>query len=140
VGEAAEALAGLCELHSGQPLGLLDYKSMFEQRGEVDLSAIEERAQEASRVVALSRRLLDAMADLTRDLGPLTASQLLLTMYHQDRDDLPTAADIDEVLASLASPLVGAIQGEAATGYVLACSPTVTAERLQILGEALSDG
>ena len=135
---SAESLAGLCDLHAEQPLGLLDYKSMFEQNGEVDLTAIEELAQQACRVVALAQRLLHAMADLTRDLGPLTASQLLLTMYHQDREDLPTRAEIDEVLVSLASPLVGAIQGDPDKGYVVACSPAVTAERLRILGEALS--
>lgn len=129
---------GLCELHSAQPLGLADYRSMFEQRGEVDLSAIEQLAQEASRLADLAKRLLDSVADLTRDLGPLTASQLRLTMDHQDREDLPTEAEIGEVLVSLSSPLVRALEGNPDHGYVLACSPAVTAERLRILGEALS--
>lgn len=106
---SAEALAGLCELHSVRPLGLADYRIMFEQGGEVDLSEIEERAEEANRLVNLAKRLVDAIGDLGRDLGPLTANQLRLTMYHQDSEDLPTEADIEAMLASLASPLMGAI-------------------------------
>ena len=135
---SAEALAGLCELHSVRPLGLADYRTMFEQGGEVDLSEIEERAEEANRLVTLAKRLVDAMADLARDLGPLTANQLRLTMYHQDSEDLPTEAEIQAMLASLASPLMGAIAGNPDTGYVLACSPVVTAHRLSILGATLT--
>ena len=134
---SAEALAGLCELHSVRPLGLADYRAMFAQGGEVDLSEIEERAEQADRLVALAKRLIDAIADLARDLGPLTANQLRLTMYHQDSEDLPTEAEIAATLASLASPLMGAIAGNRDTGYVLACSPAVTAHRLSILGDTL---
>ena len=104
---SADALAGLCELHSVRPLGLADYRTMFEQSGEVDLSEIEERAEEANRLVTLAKRLVDAIADLARDLGPLTANQLRLTMYHQDSEDLPTQAEIEAMLAALASPLHG---------------------------------
>ena len=135
---SAEALAGLCELHSVRPLGLADYRIMFVQSGEVDLSEIEERAEEANRLVTLAKRLIDAIADLARDLGPLTASELRLTMYHQDSEDLPTQAEIETMLAALASPLVGAIVGDPHTGYVLACSPAVTASRLGILGSTLT--
>lgn len=135
---SAEALAGLCELHSVRPLGLADYRIMFEQGGEVDLSEIEERAEEANRLVTLAKRLVDAIANLARDLGPLTANQLRLTMYHQDSEDLPTEAEIQAMLASLASPLMGAIAGNPDTGYVLACSPVVIAHRLGILGATLT--
>ena len=135
---SADALAGLCELHSDRPLGLADYRTLFEQSGEVDLSEIEERAEEANRLVTLAQRLVDAIADLARDLGPLTANQLRLTMYHQDSEDLPTQAEIEAMLAALASPLMGAIAGNPDTGYVLACSPAVTAHRLGILGASLT--
>ena len=135
---SADALAGLCELHSVRPLGLADYRTMFEQSGEVDLSEIEERAEEANRLVTLAKRLVDAIADLARDLGPLTANQLRLTMYHQDSEDLPTQAEIEAMLAALASPLMGAIAGNPDNGYVLACSPAVTAHRLGILGASLT--
>ncbi len=135
---SAEALAGLCELHAARPLGLADYRIMFEQSGEVDLSEIEERAEEANRLVTLAKRLIDAIAALARDLGPLTASELRLTMYHQDSEDLPTQEEIEAMLAALASPLMGAIVGDSHTGYVLACSPGVTAHRLAILGSTLT--
>lgn len=135
---SSEALAGLCELHSVRPLGLADYRTLFEKGGEVDLSEVEERAEEANRLVTLAKRLVDAIADLARDLGPLTANQLRLTMYHQDSEDLPTETEIEAMLASLASPLLGAITGNPDTGYVLACSPVVTARRLGILGATLT--
>ena len=135
---SAEDLGGVCELHAVRPLGLADYRTMFEQGGEVDLSEIEERAEEAHRRVTLAKRLVDAISDLARDLGPLTASQLRLTMYHQDSEDLPAEAEIKSMLESLASPLVGAITGDQDTGYVLACSPAVTAHRLGILGATLT--
>ena len=88
--------------------------------------------------MTLAKRLVDAIADLARDLGPLTANQLRLTMYHQDSEDLPTEAEIEATLASLASPLMGAITGNKDAGYVLACSPAVTAHRLGILGATLT--
>jgi len=135
---SAEALAGLCELHSARPLGLADYRIIFVQSGEVDLSEIEERTEEANRLVALAKRLIDAIADLAQALGPLTANQLRLTMYHQDSEDLPTQAEVETTLAALANPLVGAIVGDPHTGYVLACSPIVTASRLGILGSTLT--
>lgn len=135
---SAETLAGLCKMHSVRPLGLANYRIVFEQRGEVDLSEIEERAEEANRLVTLAKRLVDAIANLALDFGPLTASELRLTMYHQDSEDLPTQAEIETMLASLASPLVGAIAGTHDTGFVLACSPVVTAHRLGILSTILT--
>ena len=135
---SAEALAGLCGLHSVRPLGLADYRTMFEQGGEVDLSEIEERAEQTNRLVTLAKRLVDAISDLAPDLGPLTANQLRLTMYHQDSEDLPTEAEIEAMLTSLASPLMGAIAGNQDAGYVLACSPVVTAHRLSILAATLT--
>ena len=52
--------------------------------------------------------------------------------------NVATEEEIQAVLASLASPLVGAIAGDSDSGYVLACSPTVTADRLRVLGDVLS--
>ena len=135
---SAKVLGGVCELHAVRPLGLADYRTMFEQAGEVDLSEVEERAEEAHRRVALPKRLIDAIANLARDLGPLTESHLRLTMYNQDSEDFPAEAEIRSMLESLASPLVGAITGDQETGYVLACSPAVTAHRLGILGATLT--
>ncbi len=46
--------------------------------------------------------------------------------------------EIEQILMTLASPLVDAIRGNSETGYLLACSPEVTAHRLAVFGAALT--
>ena len=136
---SAETLAELCIMHATQPLGLDYYRSMFEQGGAADTSRIRRRAEEVQRLTSLAKRLVIALAEEAQTLGPMTAAGLRISMHHrQSEADLPTEEEIGAVLLSLASPLVGAIQGDPRDGYVLACSPAVVAERLLVLGEALS--
>ncbi len=137
---SAEELADLCLRHAEQPPGLDHYRVLFESGGRTDLSAVRKRFDEANRLVALSRQLLDAIREEAEHLGPRTARDLHGRLYREAGKPVASEHQIRGLLKSLASPLIGAIQGEEATGYVLACSPTVTAERLQILGRALSDG
>ena len=135
---SAEELADLCSSHAAQPLALADYKSLFETGGKADLSGVKHRSTEANRLGALAKRLLDAIGDEAEHLGPRTARDLLGRLYRDEGTPAATEPEIRDILASLASPLVNAIQGDPESGYVLSCSPTVTAERLRILGEALA--
>lgn len=135
---SAEELADLCSSHAAQPLALEDYRSLFESGGKADLSGVKHRSSEANRLMALAKRLLDAIGDEAEHLGPRTARDLLGRLYRDGGAPDTTEPQIRDLLASLASPLVGAIHGDPESGYVLACSPAVTAERLRILGEALS--
>ena len=135
---SAETLAELCKMHTAQPLGLADYRSMFEQGGAADTSSIRGRAEEGRRLTTLAKRLVNALAEEAQTLGPMTAAGLRISMHHRRSEDLPTEEEIGAVLSALASPLVGAIQGDPDRGYVLACSPAVIAARLRILGEALT--
>ena len=135
---SAEELADLCSSHAAQPLALSDYKGLFESGGKADLSGVKRRSNESNRLVALAKRLLDAIGDEAEHLGPRTARDLLGRLYRDEGTPAATELQIRDLLASLASPLVGAIQGDPESGYVLSCSPTVTAERLRILGEALA--
>lgn len=136
---SAEELTALCTSHAAQPLPLADYKSLFESGGKADLSAVEHRSNEANRLVALAKRLLYAIGDEAEHLGPRTARDLLGRLYRDEGAPAATEPQVRDLLASLASPLVDAIQGNPDSGYVLSCSPAVTAERLRILGEALTD-
>ena len=135
---SAEELADLCSRHAAQPLALADYKSLFESGGKADLSGVKHRSHEANRRIALAKRLLNAIADEAEHLGPRTARDLLGRLYRDEGTPAATEQQIETLLASLASPLVGAIQGDPEDGYALSCSPMVTAERLRILGEVLA--
>lgn len=137
---SAEELADLCSSHSAQPLPLAAYRSLFESGGWADPSGVKHRSDEANRVVALAKRLLDAIGEDAERFGPVIARDLHRGLAREDGNIVATEDEIQGLLDTLASPLVGAIQGDSDFGYVLACSPTVTAERLRILGEALSDG
>ena len=136
---SAQGLVDLCQKHSCQPLGLLDYKSLFESGGMADLAHVEQRFKEAERCVALAKRLLDAIGSDGEHLGPRLARDLHGRLYVDTGTIVATQDEIQDLLDTLASPIVGAIHGDRESGYVLSCSPTVTAERLRILGKALSD-
>ena len=135
---SAEELAHLCSRHAAQPLGLSDYRSMFQNGGMADLSGVEHRSSEANRLMALAKRLPDAIGDEAEHLGPRTARDLLGRLYRDEGTPAATESQLRDMLASLASPLVGAIQGDPEHGYELSCSPTVTAARLRVLGEVLA--
>jgi len=135
---SAEELAHLCSRHAAQPLGLSDYKSMFQNGGKADLSGVEHRSSEANRLMALAKRLLDAIGDEAEHLGPRTARDLLGRLYRDEGTPDTTEPQIRDLLTSLASPLVDAIQGDPEHGYELSGSSTVTAARLRVLGEVLA--
>ena len=134
---SAKALAGLCRSHAAHPLGLADYRSLFECRGKADLSSILKQNDEAKRRLMLSKWILDAIGDEAEHLGSRTARDLHGRLYRDAVVPAVTEDEIQDLLGTLASPLVGAISGDLDNGYVLACSLAVTTERLRILGEAL---
>ena len=134
---SAKALAELCYRHAAAPLGLADYKTLFERGGEVDLAHVKKRSDEAGQRAALAKWLLAAIGEEAEDLGPRTARDLHGRLYRDEGADVATELEIQDVLHSLASALLGAIEGDSDRGYVLACSPTVTAERLRVLGDVL---
>ena len=134
---SAKALAELCYRHAAAPLGLADYKTLFERGGEVDLAHVKKRSDEAGQRAALAKWLLAAIGEEAEDLGPRTARDLHGRHYRDEGADVATELEIQDVLHSLASALLGAIEGDSDRGYVLACSPTVTAERLRVLGDIL---
>ena len=133
---STEQLAGLCIQHADAPLGLETYRALFGSGGAVDMAPISRAAQDLIRLRDLAAELCAKLAERTGTFGPLTAPQLMVML---DQPDKPSSAqEIQQVLDTLASPLVGAIQGTADKGYVLATAPRVIQQRLQQLGDLLA--
>jgi len=133
---SADRLADLCIQHANSPLSLENYRALFDTGGAVDMASIETTVRGLARIRDLAVELCAKLAERTSAFGPLTASQLMVML---DQPDKPSSAqDIQQLLDTLASPLVGAIQGTADKGYVLATAPRVIQQRLQQLGDLLA--
>ena len=133
---STEQLADLCIQHADAPLGLEIYRALFDTGGAVDMTPIEQAAQDLTRLRDLAAELCTKLAERTSTFGPLTAPQLMVMI---DQPDKPSSEqEIQQVLDTLASPLVGAIQGTAEKGYVSATAPRVIQQRLQQLGDKLA--
>ena len=135
---STEQLADLCIQHASAPLSLQVYRALFDTGGAVDMAPIGNAAQELARLRELTAELLAILVDQTSETGPLTARDLWLLLRNRSSGKASSEREIQQVLDSLASPLVGAIQGMAETGYVLATAPRVIQQRLQKLGEQLA--
>ena len=133
---SVEQLAELCLQHANAPLGLETYRALFETGGAVDMAPIGRAAQDLIRLRDLAAELCAKLAERTSKFGPLTAPQLMVMLDHPDKPN--SEQEIQQVLDTLASPLVGAIQGTADKGYVLASAPRVIQQRLQLLGDLLA--
>ena len=133
---STDQLAELCLQHADAPIGLQDYRALFETGGAVDTTTIANAAQDLTRLRDIAAELCAKLAERTGTFGPLTASQLMMIL---DQPDNPSSAqEIQQVLDTLAAPLVGAIQGTASEGYVLATALRVTQQRLHQLGDQLT--
>lgn len=133
---STDQLADLCLQHADWPLGLQDYRALFESGGAFDTAPIGMAARDLNRLRCLAVEICDKLAERTGTFGPLTASQLMVMV---DQPDKPSSEqEIQQTLDTLASPLVGAVQGTASTGYVLATAPRVIQQRLQQLGEQIA--
>ena len=130
---STDQLAELCLQHSDAPLGLQDYRALFESGGAVDTVSIGKAAQDLTRLRDLAGEICGKLAEQIKAFGPIGAIELRHLL------DQPTDTDvIQQVLDTLASPLVGAIQGTANEGYVVATAPWVIQQRLHQLGNHLA--
>ncbi len=133
---STEQLADLCIQHAEAPLSLQDYRALFEVGGAVDTTPTSRATEDLGRLRNLAVELCEKLAERTGTFGPLTASQLMVMI---DQPDKPSSEqEIQQTLDTLASPLVGAVQGTASTGYVLATAPRVIQQRLKQLGEQIA--
>ena len=129
---AAHRLAEICRSHARTPLGLADYRLIFTTRGEADLSELNRRAEDSKRLLVLANDICGILADRWDAVGYHTARDLWMLLPDANVDM------IQSVLDTLASPPVGAIQGNREKGCVLATDPNVTQRRLALLGRNLT--
>ena len=134
---STERLVGLCSQHARTPLRLDDYRSVFEKGGEPNAEAIEERSGEVERLVRLAVDACDAVRAHAGGFGRLTARDLYLLLSTSAAIEEVSADELQSVLHTLASPLLDVLDGDAATGYRLATSPAVAAQRLVAIAGAI---
>ena len=134
---SVEQFSGLCRLHAKTPIGLAEYRSLFMHGGSVDTSIVDERAEEIKRLTALAGAMCDAIRDRAAVFGRLSARDIFLLLDGNPLADGATEPELQELLSTLASPLIGVLDGTATTGYRVTTSPEVSRSRLSILAQQL---
>ena len=82
---------------------------------------------------------VQAIGELQGQLGALSVDSLRVALLGR-MPSTPDKESIGEMLDVLASPLIGAVEGSPQAGYVLACSPSITANRLRVFASVLTPG
>ena len=130
-------LAELLVQHGRFPLGLDVYGLLFTSGSAEDgMAAVGEIAQEAERRVELTKAVLNLLQQYGAQMGALSARDLaLLLMTAADLPDA-TEQEIAEILAPLASRLVGALTS-ANDHFRPASSAATVAQKLRALADRL---
>jgi hypothetical protein len=131
-------LAGLCRQHVKTPLGLADYKSMFERGGLVDTQYVDERAADAARILTLALACTDAIRSRATEFGRLSARDLFLLLANDPVAEGTSEDEIQDLLATLSSSLLGMLDGDAQIGYRVTSSASVFAARIEIIAQQLN--
>jgi hypothetical protein len=135
---SSEQLGELCRQHSAAPLGFVSYRKLFEGAGALDAEVISEDAEEWLRVTNLASTVLGIAREQATRFGRLTARDLYLIIASGEMSEgAITIDDVQQVLVAMSSPLVGLVDGDPATGYLVTTSPGVVAHRFRSLGDQL---
>lgn len=135
---STEQLAELCRQHSAAPLGFVSYRKLFEGAGALDAEVISEDAEEWLRVTNLASTVLGIAREQATRFGRLTARDLYLIIASSETSEgVITIDDVQQVLAAMSSPLVGLVDGDRTSGYVVTTSPGVVGRRFRSLGDQL---
>ncbi|MHB1432128.1 MAG: hypothetical protein ACYCVZ_08445 [Streptosporangiaceae bacterium] len=114
---SAAQLCGLCKQHARTPLGLDDYRVLFATGGRLNTLAVDEKAEDARRLTVLGAAVWKAIRDKAADFGRLTARDLLLILSGESVSDGTTEEEIQALLDTMASPLIGVLSGGKEDGY-----------------------
>ena len=104
--------------------------------GEVDTSELEERADEVARLSKLAATICRTLLDKVPTFGRLNARDLWLMLTSSDELATSSEAEIQTLLDTLASPLIGALACDT-SGYMTVMSPKVIQTRFTSLGQTL---
>jgi predicted RNA-binding protein with PUA-like domain len=135
---SADQLGGLCRQHAKTPLGLDDYRSVFVMGGSLDMQAVDERAEEVKRLVTLAAAMCDAIRSRSTVFGRLSARDLFLILSDQAVAEGTTEDELQALLDTLASPLLGVLQGSKDDGYRVTTSAEVGRRRIETVAQQLS--
>lgn len=129
-----ETLSSLIRQHAAVPLGLDDYRSLFDNRDEDEAAAeIGEAAEEVDRLLQLSAQVVRLIEREEGTEGPLSARDLYwLLRDHSDDLGEYTEDEIQRVLQALASPGLGVLR-EVSGRYGSLGSIETTVARLRAL-------
>lgn len=135
---SVDQLVGICRQHAHNPLSLDDYRDLFRNGGAVDTGGIDERAAELEQLAALAAAICDTIRTRSETFGRLTARDLYLILADEPVAEGTTDDRLQVLLDALANPLVGVLDGTAATGYRMTSAPATARRRLENLGHRLS--
>jgi hypothetical protein len=134
---SVEALVGICRQHAKTPLGLVDYRTLFETGGSVDTHTVDERAEEVMRVTLLTIAICDALRERSTAFGRLSARDVYLVLADNAAAEGTTESELQGLLDTLASPLIGVLDGSPEAGYLLTMAPEVAHLRLEVIARQL---
>jgi len=136
---SVDQLAGLCRQHAKTPLGLDDYRSLFEHVGALDTQLVDERAEEVTRVATLAAATCNAIRDRSNAFGRISARDLFLILSGTPLADATSEVELAGLLDTLASPLLQVLEGSPGRGYRVTTSAAVSRRRLEAIARQLGD-
>jgi predicted RNA-binding protein with PUA-like domain len=135
---SADQLVGLCRQHAKTPLGLDDYRSLFIHGGSLETQSVDERAEEVRRLITLATAMCAAIREGSTVFGRLSARDLLLILAGQPVAEGTTEDELQALLDTLASPLLGVLHGAKGDGYRVTMSAAVAERRIEAVAQQLS--
>lgn len=127
-------LVDLVRQHAHSPMGVDDYRALFENnRGEADLVALAEVADAGERMLEVASAILTAVEDEADEVGPLSARDLFLLLRGSSEFEA-SESEISEAAQALASPFVQLLRHD--DGCFRLAGPRRTARRrLQLMAD-----
>ena len=105
----AAELVSLLRLHADSPIGLDEFRPLFETgASEVDLDAMADSVEARSRLIEVSLAALNAIEENVSEVGTLSSRDLFLLLRNADGLDAQED-EIQATLEALSSPLIGAL-------------------------------
>lgn len=137
---SVDQLVGLCRQHAKTPLGLDDYRVLFVTGGIVDTQIVDEHAEEVKRIVSLAAAVCEAVRSRSEQFGRLSARDLFLILAADPVADGTTEDELQRLLETLASPLLGVLDGSPSSGYRVTTSADTCRRRVEVVAQQLAAG
>lgn len=133
----ATDLAGLVQQHADLPLILDDYRTLFAEVGEADLSALSATAEQRERILEITLTTLAEIENTVSDVGALSARDLYL-LLRGSTDLAAGEGEIEECLRALSSLLLaGLIEEDEDGNYRPTAARSTIADRLRRLADRI---